>query len=106
MPASQGRGSVGGTDLVPRRFLAGSSPVPSSRLPAVSKRRRRRWACPPRRWIPRPEKEPVMKSMLAERREVWRSLTHQDKQQRLEDLRRRHQSQVELEMLRLRHQTR
>lgn len=47
-----------------------------------------------------------MKSMLAERREVWRSLTHQDKQERLEDLRRRHQSQVELEMLRLRHQTR
>lgn len=47
-----------------------------------------------------------MKSMLAERRELWRSLSRQDKQQRLEDLRRRHQSQVELEMLRLRHQAR
>ncbi len=45
-----------------------------------------------------------MNSMLAERREVWRSLSRQDKQQRLEDLRRRHRSQVEVEMLRLRHQ--
>ncbi len=47
-----------------------------------------------------------MKSMLAERREVWHSLTRHDKQQRLQDLRRRHQRQVELEMLRLRHQVR
>jgi len=47
-----------------------------------------------------------MKSLLVERREVWRSLSHQDKQRRLQDLRRRHQSQVELEILRLRHQTR
>ncbi|HEY0949497.1 hypothetical protein [Nocardioides sp.] len=47
-----------------------------------------------------------MKSLSVERREAWRSLSRQDKQRRLQELRRRHQSQVELEMLRLRHETR
>jgi len=41
-----------------------------------------------------------------ERRPSWRSLSHQDKQQRLQDLRRRHQRQVEMEMLRLQHHLR
>ena len=34
-------------------------------------------------------------------RNAWRSLSKQDKQQRLQEMRRRHQSQVEFEMLRL-----
>jgi hypothetical protein len=42
-----------------------------------------------------------MKSLAIERRQSWRSLSHQDKQQRLQELRRRHQSQVEQEILRL-----
>ncbi|HEU5038928.1 MAG TPA: hypothetical protein VFT70_18115 [Nocardioides sp.] len=42
-----------------------------------------------------------MRTTLIERRHAWRSLTRQDKQQRLMDLRRQHQQQVELEMLRL-----
>lgn len=42
-----------------------------------------------------------MKTTLIERRHAWRALTHQDKQQRLMDLRRRHQEQVEFEILRL-----
>ncbi|HYF74049.1 MAG TPA: hypothetical protein VD864_14560 [Nocardioides sp.] len=47
-----------------------------------------------------------MKSVTIERRPSWRSLSHQDKQQRLQDLRRQHQRQVELEMLRLQHHLR
>jgi hypothetical protein len=42
-----------------------------------------------------------MKSTLIERRQAWRNLSQQDKQQRLMDLRRRHQKQVEFEILRL-----
>ena len=42
-----------------------------------------------------------MRTTLTERRHAWRSLTQQDKQQRLMDLRRRHQEQVEFEILRL-----
>lgn len=42
-----------------------------------------------------------MKSTMIERRNAWRSLPHQDKQQRLMDMRRKHQQQVEFEMLRL-----
>jgi hypothetical protein len=47
-----------------------------------------------------------MKSTMLERRSAWRSLSHRDKQQRLQDMRRRHQGQVELEILRLRQQVR
>ena len=36
-----------------------------------------------------------------QRRNAWRSLSKQDKQKRLQEMRRRHQSQVEFEMLRL-----
>ena len=42
-----------------------------------------------------------MKTTLIERRHAWRALSQQDKQQRLVDLRRRHQEQVEFEILRL-----
>ena len=42
-----------------------------------------------------------MKTTSIERRHVWRSLSKQDKQDRLQAMRRRHQSQVEFEMLRL-----
>ncbi|MGY2704683.1 MULTISPECIES: hypothetical protein [unclassified Nocardioides] len=42
-----------------------------------------------------------MKTTLIERRTTWRALPPQDKQQRLMDLRRKHQRQVEFEMLRL-----
>jgi hypothetical protein len=42
-----------------------------------------------------------MKTTLIERRNTWRSLSHQDKQSRLVDLRRRHEKQVQFEMLRL-----
>jgi hypothetical protein len=35
------------------------------------------------------------------KRNAWRSLSKQDKQQRLQEMRRRHQSQVEFEILRL-----
>jgi hypothetical protein len=44
-----------------------------------------------------------MSTMTIERRGTWRSLSHQDKHARLQDLRRRQQQQVELEMLRLQH---
>jgi hypothetical protein len=36
-----------------------------------------------------------------QRRNAWRSLSQQDKQERLQEMRRRHQSQVEFEILRL-----
>ena len=42
-----------------------------------------------------------MKTTSIERRHVWRSLSKQDKQDRLQAMRRRHQSQVEFEILRL-----
>jgi hypothetical protein len=42
-----------------------------------------------------------MKTTLIERRNAWRALSHQDKQSRLMDLRRRHEKQVEFEMVRL-----
>ena len=41
-----------------------------------------------------------------ERRDTWRALSRQDKQARLRELRRRHEEQVQLEMLRLRPQLR
>ncbi|MGB0102062.1 MAG: hypothetical protein WBP61_17425 [Nocardioides sp.] len=44
-----------------------------------------------------------MKTTLIERRDQWRSLTRQDKQQRLQTMRHRHQRQVEFEILRLQH---
>jgi hypothetical protein len=44
-----------------------------------------------------------MTRKIQERRTTWRSLSHQDKQERLETLRRRQQSQVQYEMLRLHH---
>jgi hypothetical protein len=44
-----------------------------------------------------------MKTTTLERRSLWRSLPQQDKQQRLESMRRRQQEQVEFEMLRLHH---
>lgn len=42
-----------------------------------------------------------MKSIAIERRHSWRSLSHEDKQRRLQELRLRHQHQVQVEMLRL-----
>jgi hypothetical protein len=42
-----------------------------------------------------------MRTTILERRREWRALSQQDKHQRLQALRRRHQQQVELEMLRL-----
>ncbi len=42
-----------------------------------------------------------MKTALIERRDTWRSLSRQDKQSRLIDMRRQHEKQVEFEMLRL-----
>jgi hypothetical protein len=42
-----------------------------------------------------------MKTTMIERRHAWRALSRQDKQQRLVDLRRQHQKQVEFEILRL-----
>ena len=36
-----------------------------------------------------------------QRRNTWRQLSKQDKQSRLQEMRRRHQSQVEFEILRL-----
>jgi hypothetical protein len=42
-----------------------------------------------------------MKTTLIERRQTWRALSRQDKQQRLTALRHQHQQQVEFEMLRL-----
>ena len=43
----------------------------------------------------------TMSVSSVERRSAWRSLSKQDKQQRLAEMRRRHQSQVEFEILRL-----
>lgn len=48
-----------------------------------------------------PRKEPTMRSIATERRHSWRSLSHEDKQRRLQELRQRHQRQVQVEMLRL-----
>ena len=42
-----------------------------------------------------------MKTTRVERRHAWRSLSRQDKQQRLQAMRSRHQRQVEFEILRL-----
>lgn len=44
-----------------------------------------------------------MKTTMLERRNAWRSLSAQDKQQRLQTIRRRQQRQVEFEILRLSH---
>lgn len=44
---------------------------------------------------------PAMKTLIDRRRENWRSLTSQDKQQRLQTMRQRQQRHVEFEMLRL-----
>lgn len=43
----------------------------------------------------------TMKTTSIERRHAWRTLSKQDKQERLQAMRRRHQSQVEFEILRL-----
>jgi hypothetical protein len=48
------------------------------------------------------EKGTEMNALHTQRRQRWNTLSPQDKQQRLEELRRRHQRHVELEMLRLR----
>jgi len=42
-----------------------------------------------------------MTTTLTDRRTAWRALPRQDKQQRLQSLRARHQRQVEFEILRL-----
>ncbi|GAA4376335.1 hypothetical protein [Nocardioides caricicola] len=42
-----------------------------------------------------------MKTATIERRHAWKALSKQDKQDRLQVMRRRHQSQVEFEILRL-----
>ncbi len=42
-----------------------------------------------------------MRSTAIERRHYWRSLSHEDKQRRLQELRLRHQHHVQVEMLRL-----
>jgi hypothetical protein len=47
------------------------------------------------------QKGSTVKTTIIERRTTWRSLSQQDKQSRLRDLRRRHQRQVEYEILRL-----
>ncbi len=47
-----------------------------------------------------------MKTQLLERRRAWRSMSHQDKHERLQDMRRRQQSEVAFEMLRLHVHTR
>jgi hypothetical protein len=60
----------------------------------------------PAREVGRPEEGTDMKSIAIERRQSWHQLSRQDKQKRLEDLRRRHQSQVEMEILRLQHHLR
>ena len=51
-------------------------------------------------------KDTAMTSTILERRRTWRSLSTRDKHERLQDLRRRHQSHVELEILRLSQQVR
>jgi hypothetical protein len=43
-----------------------------------------------------------MKSTQSQRRQAWRSMSSQDKHQRLQTLRQQQQRQVEFEMLRLR----
>jgi hypothetical protein len=47
-----------------------------------------------------------MGTTIVARRSRWRSLSQQDKQHRLDDMRRRHRSQVEYEILRLQHHLR
>jgi hypothetical protein len=47
-----------------------------------------------------------MGTKIQERRTTWRSLSYQDKQERLESMRRRQQGQVPFEMLRLHHHIR
>ncbi len=47
-----------------------------------------------------------MTMKIQERRSTWRSLSQQDKQERLESMRRRQQSQVQFEILRLRNHIR
>jgi hypothetical protein len=47
-----------------------------------------------------------MNAQRADRRTAWHRLSRQDKHQRLQDLRRRQQRQVEFEMLRLQHHVR
>jgi len=47
------------------------------------------------------QKGTIMKSTSIERRHAWRSLSKQDKQERLVAMRLRHQSHVELEIQRL-----
>ena len=47
-----------------------------------------------------------MSTKTQERRTTWRSLSAQDKQERLDSMRRRQQSQVQFEMLRLRNHIR
>lgn len=42
-----------------------------------------------------------MRTMPSERRQAWRSLSSQDKHQRLQAMRQQQQHQVEFEMLRL-----
>lgn len=55
----------------------------------------------PAREAGRNRREPTMKTTLLERRSQWQSLSHQDKQQRLQSMRTRHQRQVQFEILRL-----
>jgi len=48
-----------------------------------------------------PPRGTVMRSQHHERRQSWRSLSRQDKHQRLQAMRQQQQRQVEFEMLRL-----
>ncbi len=57
----------------------------------------------PTREVGADRREPTMKTTMLERRNAWRSLSQQDKQQRLQTIRRRQQRQVEFEILRLSH---
>jgi hypothetical protein len=50
--------------------------------------------------------EPVMKTLHDDRRQAWRSLSSQDKHQRLQAMRQQQQLQVQFEMLRLQSQVR
>jgi hypothetical protein len=47
-----------------------------------------------------------MSTKIQERRTTWRSLSQQDKQERLDSMRRRQLSEVQFEMLRLHHHIR
>jgi hypothetical protein len=42
-----------------------------------------------------------MKTVELQRRQAWRAMSHQDKHQRLREMREQQQRQVQLEMLRL-----